>query len=310
MRPGARGIRRDRQDDHLAGRRRSRRRVAATASSRVAVRNRRPGCPTRRSAISSATPRMPSTRGCRPRSARPSTRPCCEPRRPVARSISGPSRSRPPTPCAISPPMRPWSSRSTTSSGSTGRRPGSLSFVLRRVADERIGVLVSIRQGSGSTGDPVDLDRALTRTTHLAVGPLPLEPLGRILRERTSHPLPHPDLARLHRITGGNPLFAIEMARAASSDGLRADPDGVWAVPEDLQQLLSSRLAALPASAARAPARDRRHVAAHVGAGARDRRHRASGPWRPSPEPRVPASSSGRVAGCGSRIPCWRRRST
>ena len=124
-----------------------------------------------------------------------------------------------------------------------------LSFVLRRVADERIGVLVSIRQGSGSKGDPVDLDRALTRTTHLAVGPLPLEPLGRILRDRTSHPLPRPDLARLHRITGGNPLFAIEMARAASSDGLRADPDGVWAVPEDLQQLLSSRLAALPASA-------------------------------------------------------------
>ena len=56
-------------------------------------------------------------------------------------------------------------------------------------------------------------------------------------------------MARLHRITGGNPLFAIEMARAASSDGLRADPDGVWAVPEDLQQLLSARLAALPAAA-------------------------------------------------------------
>ena len=124
-----------------------------------------------------------------------------------------------------------------------------LSFVLRRVADERIGVLVSIRQGSGSKGDPVDLDRALTETTHVAVGPLPLEPLGRILRDRTSHRLPHPDVARLHRITGGNPLFAIEMARAASADGLRADPDGVWAVPEDLQQLLSARLAALPPSA-------------------------------------------------------------
>ena len=124
-----------------------------------------------------------------------------------------------------------------------------LSFVLRRVADERIGVLASIRHGSGSAGDPVDLDRAMTRTTHLGVGPLPIEPLGRILRERTSHRLPHPDVARLHRITGGNPLFAIEMARAASNDGLRADPDGVWAVPEDLQQLLSARLAALPAAA-------------------------------------------------------------
>ena len=147
-----------------------------------------------------------------------------------------------------------------------------LSFVLRRVADERIGVLVSIRQGSGSKGDPVDLDRALTRTTHLAVGPLPLEPLGRILRDRTSHRLPHPDVARLHRITGGNPLFAIEMARAASSDGLRADPDGVWAVPEDLQQLLSARLAALPPSAHEPLLAIAAIVSAHLGAGARDRR--------------------------------------
>ena len=37
-----------------------------------------------------------------------------------------------------------------------------LSFVLRRVADERVGMLVSIRQGSGSQGHPVDLERALT----------------------------------------------------------------------------------------------------------------------------------------------------
>jgi DNA-binding CsgD family transcriptional regulator len=124
-----------------------------------------------------------------------------------------------------------------------------LSFVLRRLSDERVGVFVSVRQGSGSKGDPVDLDRAIARTTHLAVGPLPPEPLARILRDRTSRSLPHPVVIRLHRVSGGNPLFAIEMARAAASDGVHADPDGVWAVPEDLQQLLSARLAALALSA-------------------------------------------------------------
>ena len=46
-----------------------------------------------------------------------------------------------------------------------------LSFVLRRLADERIGVLASVRHGSGSAGDPVDLDRAMTGTTHLARWP-------------------------------------------------------------------------------------------------------------------------------------------
>jgi DNA-binding CsgD family transcriptional regulator len=124
-----------------------------------------------------------------------------------------------------------------------------LSFALRRLTSERIGVLVSVRQGSGSKGDPVDLDRAVAQTTHLTVGPLPTEPLGRILRDRTSWSLPHPDLARLHRTTGGNPLFAIEMARAVGSAGIPADPGGVWSVPEDLQQLLSARIAALPPSA-------------------------------------------------------------
>jgi DNA-binding CsgD family transcriptional regulator len=124
-----------------------------------------------------------------------------------------------------------------------------LSFALRRVSSERIGVLVSVRQGSGSKGDLIDLDRAMAQTTHLTVGPLPPEPLGRVLRDRTSRSLPHPDIARLHRITGGNPLFAIEMARAAEGAGIPADPGGVWSVPEDLQQLLSARLAALPPSA-------------------------------------------------------------
>jgi DNA-binding CsgD family transcriptional regulator len=123
-----------------------------------------------------------------------------------------------------------------------------LSFSLRRLSDERIGVLVSIRLGSGSTGDPIDIGRAMARTTHLTVGPLPLEPLGRILRERTGRSIPHPVVARLHQVTGGNPLFAIEMARAAGSDGIRADPGSAWSVPADLQKLLSARLAALPPS--------------------------------------------------------------
>jgi len=124
-----------------------------------------------------------------------------------------------------------------------------LSFGLRRFSDERIGALVSVRQGSGSQGDPMDLDGALAQTTHLPVGPLAPEPLARILRELTSRSLPHPVMSRLHRVTGGNPLFAIEMARSAVGNGAAADSSGVWSVPDDLQQLLSARLAALPLSA-------------------------------------------------------------
>ena len=127
-----------------------------------------------------------------------------------------------------------------------------LSFALRRFADEPIGVLASLRISPGSSGDLLGLDRAVLATTHLAVGPLAPVPLGQLLRDRTGADMPHPVVARLHRVSGGNPLFALEMARAAVREGARAQRDNVWSVPEDLQKLLSARLAAVP-SAGRLP---------------------------------------------------------
>ena len=127
-----------------------------------------------------------------------------------------------------------------------------LSFALRRLATERIGALVSLRLAPDSAGDLLDLDRAVPNAVHRAVGPLQPEPLGRILRERTGAEVPRPVVTRLHRVTGGNPLFALEMARAAVRDGEQSRNGDVWAVPDDLQKLLSARLAAVP-SAGRVP---------------------------------------------------------
>jgi len=127
-----------------------------------------------------------------------------------------------------------------------------LSFALRRLAAEPIGALVSLRLAPDSAGDLLELDRAMPTTTHLPVGPLGREPLGRIVRDRTGADVPRPVVIRLHGITGGNPLFALEMARAAVREGSLAQPGDVWSVPEDLQKLLSARLAAVP-QAARAP---------------------------------------------------------
>lgn len=42
---------------------------------------------------------------------------------------------------------------------------------------------------------------------------------ARLLRARTGGDLPRPVLLRLHRISGGNPLFALEIARALSGQG-------------------------------------------------------------------------------------------
>lgn len=124
-----------------------------------------------------------------------------------------------------------------------------LSFALRRVSEHPVALIATVRIGSGSPGDPIDVERAMASVTRLPVGPLHEEPLGRLLRERTEAELPRPVVARLHRVSHGNPLFALEIARAITRSGVRVGPGAPLPVPEDLQQLLSARLASLPASA-------------------------------------------------------------
>jgi len=124
-----------------------------------------------------------------------------------------------------------------------------LSFALRRISNDLVGAFVTLRLAPGSPGDLLDLNRAVERTTHLPVGPLPPEPLGRVLRERTGTDLSHAIIARLHRVTGGNPLFALEIARAAVLGGDKSPRGDIWSVPEDLQKLLSARLARVPSAA-------------------------------------------------------------
>jgi DNA-binding CsgD family transcriptional regulator len=126
-----------------------------------------------------------------------------------------------------------------------------LSFAFRRLSGEPVAVIATLRVGSGAPDDPTNLERAIPSLTRLRIGPMARDPLGRMLRERTEVDLPHPAVVRLHRVAHGNPLFALEIARAVARTG--SSPVEPWSplpVPDDLQQLLSAHLASLPASAA------------------------------------------------------------
>jgi hypothetical protein len=125
-----------------------------------------------------------------------------------------------------------------------------LAFVIRRLEDAPIRILVALRVGSG--GDPLGLGQAgpALRLHPVAIGPLPEEAMTRLLRDRTQGGLTRPSLLRLHRISEGNPLLALEIARALTRRGVRPAPGEPLPVPEDLQALLGARLAALPPSAA------------------------------------------------------------
>jgi len=125
-----------------------------------------------------------------------------------------------------------------------------LAFVVRRLEDAPIRILVALRVGSG--GDPLALGQTGPAPSlhRVSIGPLREEAMTRLLRDRTGGDLTHPILLRLHRISEGNPLFALEIARALTGQGVRPAPGEPLPVPEDLQELLGARLAALPPSAA------------------------------------------------------------
>ena len=79
---------------------------------------------------------------------------------------------------------------------------------------------------------------------------LPIEPLSvgaihRLLWGRLGLALPRPVLVRVHRITGGNPFFALELGRALTDGTIRADSVDV-ALPESLRAVVAQRLSALP----------------------------------------------------------------
>jgi hypothetical protein len=131
-----------------------------------------------------------------------------------------------------------------------GRALGQvLAFVVRRLEDAPIRTLVALRVGSG--GDPLGLGQTgPLPLQRVPIGPLGEEAMTRLLRDRTEGDLTHPILLRLHRISEGNPLFALEIVRALTSRGVRPAAGEPLPVPEDLQELLGARLAALPPGAA------------------------------------------------------------
>jgi DNA-binding CsgD family transcriptional regulator len=112
-----------------------------------------------------------------------------------------------------------------------------LSFTARRLSTERIRFLLTRRVGD--PGAAVDLGQTVQR---LRVEPLSLGALHRLLHERLGRPLPRPVLRRIHEVSGGNPFFALELARASRDTSDPAELE----VPTTLEPLVHARLRRLP----------------------------------------------------------------
>lgn len=119
-----------------------------------------------------------------------------------------------------------------------------LEYVLRRLADEHVAVVVSVRD---KEGDPAPLGLAgQDDLVHIRLGGLSMGALHRMVRSAFGLPLPRPTLIRLQRTSGGNPFYALELAGVLGRDGGATVPGLPLSAPRAFSELLEDRVVALP----------------------------------------------------------------
>lgn len=118
-----------------------------------------------------------------------------------------------------------------------------LAFAARRLDSEPAGVVVAHRTGAGGLELLESLDRE--RVVRLRLGPLAPDSLRRLIARHMPRPLPSTLLGRIADASGGNPFYALEVARLLPEDETGVEAAAV-PVPEDVRSLARSRVEALP----------------------------------------------------------------
>ena len=114
----------------------------------------------------------------------------------------------------------------------------ALGFALRRLPHTGVRLLWT-RRADETFRSPVEqaLDDGLVE--RLRLGPLSLGALHGVLHSRLASPLPRGTLLRLHEESGGNPFYALELARALAEPDLGSTDQRL---PARLDELVSKRL--------------------------------------------------------------------
>lgn len=122
-----------------------------------------------------------------------------------------------------------------------------LEFVLRRIGDTSVRAVLA-RRGDPDAPLPLGLDRGVP-VERVAVGPLSADELDRVVVAQLDTRLPRPRMLELHRISHGNPYYAIEIVRALIAHGGPPTWADAIPIPESIGALLRRRLDALTESA-------------------------------------------------------------
>ncbi len=125
----------------------------------------------------------------------------------------------------------------------------ALAFTFRRLADLPIRVLIAERADEPGGAFPFGLTEAARpiRVERLWLEPLSMGALHELLRAATGASFSRSTLSRIRELSGGNPFYALELARAVAVDGTQLRPGRDLPVPSSLRELVGARLVRLPA---------------------------------------------------------------
>ena len=118
----------------------------------------------------------------------------------------------------------------------------ALAFAARRLEGDRVRFLLARRPGKATALEQALEPRGIQ---HVELEGLSLGGTRRLLLERLDLILSRPLMRRLYDATLGNPLFALELGRTLVADGVPSI-GAELPVPEHVDELLGTRVAALP----------------------------------------------------------------
>jgi DNA-binding NarL/FixJ family response regulator len=121
----------------------------------------------------------------------------------------------------------------------------ALEFAARRLPP-RVGILATRRTVGGAEA-PLGLAGALPdeRIERIVIGPLSAAALHHLIRSELGVAPTRPVLVRIESASGGNPFYALEIARSLRGDANEPSPGERLPIPDNLQELVTARTRAL-----------------------------------------------------------------
>jgi DNA-binding CsgD family transcriptional regulator len=117
----------------------------------------------------------------------------------------------------------------------------ALAFAFRRLGDERVRLIASVRLGHGPARHALIEALPAEQMMRIPIGSLSAGTLHEVIRMHAGRTLPRPVLLRIHQLTGGNPFYALEIARSLPPD----EPPSGFQMPPSVEALTTGRLGRL-----------------------------------------------------------------